>query len=466
MKTIKSLLLILSVIVMVSCQQAGKKQITIFYTADEHGWLNDAEKADGAAALMSIWKEKEGYDINNDEFVVVSGGDMWTGSSVSTLFNGYSMLEVMNTLGYDVAALGNHEFDFTIDTLALRAEQSNFPFLAANLTYEDGSIPSFAKPYTIINANGLKVGVLGLANIATPATANPSAMEGLVFSPYNKALRQYMPELEKDGADFVIIVGHICKEEMESLVPIANEYGIPLITGGHCHSEVLEKQDGVLLIETGAYLTSYIKVVMEYDARHDIASVLEYEYVENASALRDEDMAAIVNKWDTKAHDQLGKVIGYTESGIARKSKEMEAFVADSWLSMIDADFVMVNKGGIRQDIETGDITLGTILGLLPFNNEIVKMTFTADEMNDFVKRQADMHEEYIIAGELDLDNLTEDSYVVLTTNYLYSLEENNFKVYDTAPISTGIVYREPTMQWVESLGSTKAKPIESILAK
>lgn len=466
MKLLQILLLFVFVGLTSSCTPEAPKRVTVLYTVDEHGWLNDAAKADGAASLMHLWKTREGYDVNDDSYVVLSGGDMWTGSSVSTLFNGYSMMEVMNGLGYDAAALGNHEFDFTADTLLLRSKQSDFPFLAANLTYEDGSTPAYVKPYTIIEANGLKIGVLGLANVATPETANPSAVEGLIFEPYNAAIRHYMPELEHDGADFVVIVGHICKEEMQALVPIANEYSIPLITGGHCHDEVLEKQDGVLLVETPAYLTAYIKVVFDYDAKHDAVSIVEYEMVENISEDRDEAMGVLVKKWDDKAFAELGAVIGYTASGISRTSPLMHAIVADSWLSTIeDADFVMVNQGGIRQDIDAGEITIGTILGLLPFNNEILKMTFTGADLLDFVSRQEEMHEKYIIGGDFDVSKIgSENTYVVLTTNYLYSLDENKFKAYDSAPISTGIVYREPSLKWVSSFGSDKDEPLELLI--
>lgn len=465
MNFLKNTFVLLLIVLAAACAEPDKRHMTIFYTADEHGWLNDSEKGDGAAALMELWKEKEGYTQESDSFLVLSGGDMWTGSSVSTLFEGYSMVEIMNNLGYDAAALGNHEFDFSIDTLITRAQQSAFPFLAANLTNADGSMPEYAIPYTMKEVSGVTVGILGLANVETPATANPSAVADLVFAPYAEALRQYIPEMEQLGADFIIIVGHICKEEMEALVPLAKEFNIPFITGGHCHSEVLEEQDGVLLMETSAYLTSYIKVELEYDVRTDSTTILSFEKVTNNTEERDEHMAKLVNSWDDKADAQLGKVIGYTAEGITRNSSLMQSIVADAWFSVLpDADLVMVNKGGVRQDIEKGDITLGTILGLLPFNNEIVKMTFTGEELLDFLSRQNDMHEQYMISGTYDKKNIkADDEFVVLTTNYLYSLDENKFKIYDPNPLSTGIVYREPSIAWVTNLKSSADRPLETV---
>lgn len=464
MKT-KYLILLSIIYLLVGCSAPETKRITIFYTADEHGWLNDNEKADGAAALLHLWKEKENYTLEADSFLVLSGGDMWTGSSVSTWFHGKSMMEVMNALGYDAAALGNHEFDFSLDTLKLRSQQSNFPYLAANVTKKDGTIPCIVKPYSIIEANGLKVGLIGLANIKTPNTANPDAVKMLDFTSYAEAIKTYAPIVKEEGADLILIVGHICHKEMKALAPIAKQFNIPLITGGHCHKEVLEIHDDVLLIESHPYLTSYIKVVLEFDLVTKSTSIVSYEEVANKSVETDPEMATLVAKWEDKADEVLDIPIGYTTKGIKRGTEEMKKLTAYSWLQSIEgSDVVIVNAGGIRQDIDAGNISMGTILGLLPFNNGIAQMTLTGEQLQAFVDRQKMMEENYIIAG---LDNISikaKKTYQVLTTDFLYSLEETQFKISDPNPDYVPMLYREPTIQWIRSLNTSKENPIEKHL--
>jgi 5'-nucleotidase/UDP-sugar diphosphatase len=461
------LILLLAIIsLLASCSNAEKKRITLFYTADEHGWFNDNEKADGAAAMMYLWKEKENYSLEADSFLVISGGDNWTGSSVSTWFKGQSMFKVMQALGYDVAALGNHEFDFTLDTLKARAKASSFPYVAANIKNKKGETPCFMKPWKIVEANGLKVGLLGLSNLETPNTTNPTAVKNLTFTPYAEAIKHYVPELKAQGAQVIIIVGHICKEEMQALTPLAASYGIPLITGGHCHQQVLEKKDEVLMIESQAYLQSYVKVVIEYDPINETSKAISYEVIPNISEQKDVEIEAIIKAWEQKADKSLKDIVGYTQNTISKNSEMMHDLLMKSWMnSFAHTDIAITNTGGIRQDIEAGNITMADILGLLPFNNELVKLNVSGKDLNAFIQRIPTMKETYVWGGmsaESHFDN--DKHYTLLTTDFLYALEETQFKVYDPKPYLSGMLYRAPVIQWLRTLKTGKENPLEGYL--
>jgi 5'-nucleotidase / UDP-sugar diphosphatase len=102
----------------------------------------------GAASMLTHWREDEGYSPDGP-FLVLSGGDTWTGPALSTWFDGESMIEVMNLMGYDAAAVGNHEFDFGLDGLRERGAQAEFPFLAANMRTAAGTEIDFALPYVV-----------------------------------------------------------------------------------------------------------------------------------------------------------------------------------------------------------------------------------------------------------------------------------------------------------------------------
>ena len=129
--------------------------ITVLYTNDEHGWFEPVNDLDGGAGLSGLWKTNEGYD-GSDNYLILSGGDMWTGAAASTWFKGKSMVEVMNAMEYDAAAIGNHEFDFKIDGLNQRLTDMIFPLLSANIKEkETGEIPDFAQPYIIKEIDGI-----------------------------------------------------------------------------------------------------------------------------------------------------------------------------------------------------------------------------------------------------------------------------------------------------------------------
>lgn len=465
MKT-KQLLFISIVLIFSACAKQAKKQLVIFYTADEHGWMADNDKADGAAAMLQLWKEKEGFTLASDSFLVLSGGDMWTGASVSTLFKGQSMFQVMQAMGYDATALGNHEFDFTLDTLKARGQRSAFPFLAANVQNLQGKVPCFLKPWHIIERNGVKVGLLGLANTETPNTSSPTATQHFSFLPYGETLQRYVPELEAAGADMIIVVGHICQDEMESLVPMASAFNIPIITGGHCHKEVLQELDGVLMIESESYMRSYIKVVVEYDPKSDLTRVVSSEVVKNVSNKKDDNLQSDIAKWEVKANESLEIPIAYTSTGIARTSFMMGQLVVEAWLqSMGDADVAITNAGGIRQDIEKGSVSIGDILGLLPFNNELLKLHVTGAQMYDFISRLPVCKESYIWGGLSPNAKFEPNKvYTLITTDFLYALSETQFKRYDDNPYFSGMLYREPVIAFLEALNSSPEKPLELIL--
>ena len=110
--------------------------LTVLYTNDEHGWMAPTERSGGAAGMLQRWRDDEGF-TEDGPFLIVSGGDLWTGPALGTWFDGESMVDVMNTMGYHAATLGNHEFDFGREGLRLRADQAEFAFLGANVIDAD-----------------------------------------------------------------------------------------------------------------------------------------------------------------------------------------------------------------------------------------------------------------------------------------------------------------------------------------
>ena len=165
------------------------------YTNDEHGWLAATDDFDGAAGMLGLWRDEEGY-TEDGPFLVLSGGDTWTGPAISSWFDGESMVEVMNAMGYDAAAIGNHEFDFGVDGLRARIDQAEFPFLSANIRdAASGAAAEFALPYVIQEVNGVRVGIIGLSCDGHAGEDDADARRGLEFTPYKAALEAVVPQV-------------------------------------------------------------------------------------------------------------------------------------------------------------------------------------------------------------------------------------------------------------------------------
>lgn len=443
------------------------RRIVILYTNDEHGWLEESETTDGAAKLMGIWRNVEKY-TEDSLFLILSGGDMWTGPAISTWFKGQSMAEVMNAMNYRAAAIGNHEFDFKIEGLKERIVQSNFPFLSANIREkETGEIADIAIPYIIKEINGVKVGIIGLTTVSTCYSAFPDYVKNFNFIPYDEALEEIVPQVKENGAELLIVIGHICSYDMEKLAPTAAKLGITLIGGGHCHELINEKINGVSIIEAGSYMRNYAKVEILFDSIADTVVSIKQELHKNQGGTPDPEIQSIVTYWQNQADAELSQVIGYAEEEISQNSDAMYNMVTDSWLfSYPKGDISLTNRGGIRQSIPSGNISKGTIIGVLPFSNDIIELELTGTQLIDCI-------DNLVVGGMTtiggyflsDATPIYDDTtYNVLTTDYLYIQPDSKFKTYDPDPYYTSLNYHQPTIDWIISHNTSINNPLDTYL--
>lgn len=462
--------------------------LTIFVTSDEHGWMEDELSGDGetmwggAADLLGRFREL-GYDPNTDESILISDGDMWTGPAISTWFDGESMVEVMNAMGYSAAALGNHEFDFGPDVLADRAEQADFPFLAANLTLDEtGESPDYATPYTIVEVNGVQVGIIGLLLYGLPFVSRPGNIEGLVIGEYEAALRSAAPEAVEDGAEVLLVSAHACEDELLELTDVAAELGISVMTGGHCHEWNHVEQDGVPVVSPGAGMIVYAVVEIAFDTTHREVVGVEVELGENYYPASEENpvepdafIAAIVSRWRGRVVEALGEVIGYTASGIPI-DWGLYNMIVDSWRWRFpEADLAFSNTGGVRSNIGQGDITLADIVGVQPFENELYIVTLTGDQVLDNLQCCGVT----LLSGlSIDASGLTFSvslsdgstidsaaTYEVIVSDFIYEGGGGYlFSDQDPVPQYTGVFDREPIIDWIREQNTSTEQPLETLL--
>jgi 2',3'-cyclic-nucleotide 2'-phosphodiesterase (5'-nucleotidase family) len=255
---------------------------------------------------------------------------------------------------------------------------------------------------------------------------------------------------------------------MRALAPAAADLGIAVIGGGHCHERVTDKLDGVALIESGSSLEAYVKVDIEFDTSGDTVVVMEASIHDNTGGSPNPAAATVVAYWRTRADSALSEMIGYVEATIGQYSPAMHNMVTDAWLAYFPlADISATNRGGFRADIPAGDITLATIIDVLPFENVIVELDLTGTQLINYIKAAHPVVGGMTtIGGFIRTDGtlIASDSiYVVLVTDYMYS-SSDTLPVYDPEPYHTSVNWRQPVIEWIRARNTSSLTPLDVYL--
>lgn len=458
--------------------EADSIVLTVLYTSDEHGWMEGEEPDSSAASLMGIWRDKYGYGENKN-IVVLSGGDNWTGPAISTWFDGKSMVEVMNAMGYQVSVIGNHEFDFGLDALEQRIQEAAFPYLSANMRYKaDNFVPEDMgiHPYTILDINGIKVGVIGLTTRDTPRTTNPANVAEFNFIDYEKALREYVPKMREEGADLVLMPSHVCSKELIPLAARIKDLNIPFIGAGHCHNVTAMKMGSSVVLAPGAYFRDFAFEKITFIPSTGEIKNVKYGVVSNEGGKPDPGVAEVVARWKDESDAELNKTIGYLDKTIPKRSRAMEALITETWLlGYPNADIAITNPGGMRDDLTAGDLTLSKLISVMPFDNVLIDVHLTGEE----VLKVLTSHVDYPATGGIHhagsqwvLDATGEPldmqaTYSVLVNDFMYAGGDHYdmLAAFDPDAYNTSIDWRQPVIDWILQQNSSPDNPLDSAIA-
>jgi 2',3'-cyclic-nucleotide 2'-phosphodiesterase (5'-nucleotidase family) len=285
--------------------------------------------------------------------------------------------------------LGNHEFDWGLDVLRERIEQARFPVLAANLEATSGQaienlLPGLS-PYAVLDADGIRVAVLGLTYHDLSTIVRASAVEGLRSLPGIDTVARYLPELEGQ-ADLIVVLSHMGLEADRALARALP--GIPLIIGGHSHEFLRE---GVhigktTIAQAGAYGEYLGKVELTVDPQQgEIVASRDADIQATAISVTSAvpahaAVASIVAKWAQQVEQAGGQVVGEAASPLTRAYGTESALgdlVTDGARAADlgdgrSADIALYNDGGIRADLDAGPITYAELYSALPFENSLI----------------------------------------------------------------------------------------------
>lgn len=388
-----------------------EEQIAVLYTNDVH-CTNDEGMA---YAAIAGYKDQAEATYGADNVTLVDNGDAIQGAVLGTLSNGEWVVDIMNQVGYDLAVPGNHEFDFGMDQfLDIANNQANYQYLSCNFLDKDGS--TVLEPYTTMDYGDTEIAYVGISTPETLSKARPAYFQDengnyiYSFCQGNGGQELYdrvqntVDEARAKGADYVIALAHLGEDGQSSpwmsTEVIANTTGIDAVLDGHSHTVEPEKivknaaGEDVLLSQTGTKAESIGQLTIDPTTGDMESELIALDSVSTGSEAY-KNTAAFVRDIQDKYQDVIAEVIAQSEATLTvndpvtgeRRVRSAETnlgdFCADAYRAATGADIGFVNGGGIRADIEAGDVTYGDIIAVHPFGNTICLAEVSGQQILD-----------------------------------------------------------------------------------
>ena len=385
---------------------ADTSPIVILHTNDVHCGIDDSIGYAGLAAYKSEMEAQYGAD----RVTLVDAGDAIQGGAVGTLSDGAYVIDIMNQVGYDMAVPGNHEFDYgTGNFLELATNRAKFPYLSCNFR-ELATGSTVLNSYWIEDYDGVKVAYVGISTPESLSKTTPAHFQdgnGVFLYDFFQgadglylytAVQAAVNDARAQGADYVVAIGHLGNTGITpaytSEAVISHTTGIEGFIDGHSHETYEltasnEAGEKVILAQTGTKLNAIGKVVIE-PATGNISSGLVTDYAE-----KDPAASAFIESLMADFSDTLNQVVASSDvtlttmdpaTGLRRirnGETNLGDLVADAYRVVMGADIGMVNGGGIRADIEAGNVTYEDIINVHPYGNEMCLAVATGQEILD-----------------------------------------------------------------------------------
>jgi 5'-nucleotidase / UDP-sugar diphosphatase len=374
--------------------------LTILHINDFHGnLLSTPGKAGkpptgGMAYIAKMVAEER--EKNPEGTLLLSAGDMFQGTPISNLFRGKPVIETMNRTGFDAMTLGNHEFDWGMETFQNLRKASVFPFLSANIIDDKGALLPGVKPYAIFQKKGLKIAVIGITTPETHYTTKPGNIKGYRVIAAGKVLPALIEKVKKEGAGLIIVLSHMGLDDDREMASLVS--GIDLIVGGHSHTEVKTPVVvGATIIVQAGYNGQKLGV-MKITADTDTKKIVRYSERRILRKVKagphdayDTFVAGIIKKYDDQIRGEFSRVVGETLVDLRKRPFESNLgnLVCDAMRKAAGSEIAIQNNGGIRTTIPKGKITLEQVYMLLPFDNTLMTMDLTGAQIADILEYNA-----------------------------------------------------------------------------
>ena len=362
----------------------------------------------GVARLITAVNDAR---MRSNNTILVDGGDQFQGTLFYTYYKGEMTAEFMNQLAYDAMTVGNHEFDDGPEVLRSFVDNVDFPVLMSNadVSGEDLLSDTIQKS-VVIERGGEKIGMIGLTPINTPEIASPGG--NIIFTDPSDAVQGEVDKLTEMGVNKIIVLSH-SGYGVDQMVA-ENTTGVDVIVGGHTNTLLGDMEGAVgaypTMVGNTAIVQAYaygkflgeLNVTFDDDGNILEASgqpvLIDGQVAEDAAAVaRVAELAEPLDEIRNKVVAQAAEAI----EGNRDVCRVMECsggnLIADAMLARVagqGTDVALMNSGGIRASIDAGEVTMGEVLTVLPFQNTLSTFEITGETLMEALENAASQIED------------------------------------------------------------------------
>lgn len=370
--------------------------ITTMATSDIHGNMvpytpsGSSIEVGGSARAAWLFDEAERRNPNT---LIIDGGDSPYNTDLANISLGKSSVDVMNAQGYDATVLGNHDFDYSFDNLLSLADRAEYAMLSANTYWKDGTYPEQFEPYIIKEVDGVKVAIVGLTDDGSKATTHYANTQDIDFHDQWEVGQEVVAKADAES-DVVILLSHL--HGGNNTVPTKID-GIDMEIGGG--NDIFGRPlniEGTVVVNPGGVGTC----VNQTNLNLKDGKVLGYTFnqiILSSDVPEDAEVKAIIEDYQADLDAQMEVVIGQCASDIAWSSPLVRTqesplgnLAADALRDYCDADIAIQNGGGIRAGLTAGDVTVGDVFAMLPFDNKVTLVEVTGQTVWDALENGVD----------------------------------------------------------------------------
>lgn len=372
--------------------------ITTMATSDIHGNMvpytpsGSSIEVGGSARAAWLFDEAERRNPNT---LIIDGGDSPYNTDLANISLGKSSVDVMNAQGYDATVLGNHDFDYSFDNLLSLADRAEYAMLSANTYWKDGTYPEQFEPYIIKELDGVKVAIVGLTDDGSKATTHYANTQDIDFHDQWEVGQEVVAKADAES-DVVILLSHL--HGGNNTVPTKID-GIDMEIGGG--NDIFGRPlniEGTVVVNPGGVGTC----VNQTNLNLKDGKVLGYTFnqiILSSDVPEDAEVKAIIEDYQADLDAQMEVVIGQCASDIAWSSPLVRTqesplgnLAADALRDYCDADIAIQNGGGIRAGLTAGDVTVGDVFAMLPFDNKVTLVEVTGQTVWDALENGVDSY--------------------------------------------------------------------------
>ncbi|MBQ0056744.1 MAG: bifunctional metallophosphatase/5'-nucleotidase [Bacteroidales bacterium] len=426
-----------------SCKNSETVEIIFVHTNDTHSQVDgiylDERPVGGVverAAILEMMRQED------PQLVYLDAGDMVQGSPYFNVWNGQIEMKAMNLQGLIATTFGNHEFDNGLDFLDNMLNYACFPILSCNYDTHNTPIEKYVRPSMIIERKGVKIGITGV-------TVDPNNLifdknwKGITFTDPSVAANREARRLKEQGCDLVILLSHVGYFAGDSVGDrriAAMSSDIDIIIGGHTHTnlengEIVYNVNGkpVVITQTGAKTSpmGLVRVSLQAKGKHTDGTAA-YVVDEIACSKLHPDLydlhnyGRVMNDFITPYRDSLdfkmNDVLGIAAHDLPRfrPQSPLGNFTSDA-LRTVGSRFYddkpidvgVMNVGGLRNDLLAGNIRLGDIYRIFPFENTLCILELKGSDLIEMVNQSADKKLEAFSGMQVTIQNVEEKTKIV-----------------------------------------------------